>query len=92
MSLNPIKNMVRITQPSESPNMASKSGALTLQQDQDISPVRYNPQKAIQIKANKIIRMYLRIHDQAPMAHQGKTGKHHRNGNSTSTMCLGGTN
>ena len=43
--------MFSITLPSESPNMASQSETLTLQQDQDISPVRDNPQKASQSKA-----------------------------------------
>ena len=84
--------MVIITLTSEIPNMASQFGTLTLQQDQDLSPVRYNPQKDSQSKATKIIRMHLRRHDQAPMTHQRKTGKCQQNDNITRAMRLGGPN
>ena len=71
--------------------MSSKAGTLTLNKDQDISPVSDNPQEAIQLEDTKMLRMHLRSHDQSPMVHQGKTVKHHPNSNSNSTMRLGGT-
>ena len=69
--------------------MASHTGTLTLQKDQDYSPVRYNTQKAIQRESTQILRIHLWIHVQAPIAYQGNTGKLHPNGNSTRKIRLG---
>ena len=71
--------------------MESKAGTLTLQKHQYLSPVRDNTQEDSQREDTQMRRTRLNINDQAPMMHQGKTGKIHPNGNSTRTMRLGGT-
>ena len=70
--------------------MVSQAGTLTLQQDQDLIPVRDNLQEDSRRKATQMQSMHLQSHDQASMAHQGKTGKYHKNGKITKKMRLDG--
>ena len=70
--------------------MASRAGTLTLQQDQDLSPVRDNTQESIQHEFTQMRRMNIRIHNQALILHKVKSGKRYLNCNSTRTMCFVG--
>ena len=70
--------------------MVLQADTLNLQQDKYLSHVRDNPQYSIQRGATKMQRINQQIHDQSPMAHQGKTGKRYQNGNKTRTVHICG--